>query len=223
MPLGNDPTPLAELEAGFGTVTATAEQLISHNATMHSREALAAGLKPVNEDLTEHVRDNLGDLESHLGDQELANVHVHGSGAGAMIQYVYVDERNAHVKGHVPFAEVFGDRQLKRRAEARRVRDTNPDEAAERAATEERAAMQQDAADALADARREAEELLEKARAQAEETLADARAEVERIQEEGAEDVQAAADKAREEQEKAEAKQQQSAAKPSAPRAAAKK
>lgn len=222
MPLGNDPTPLAELEAGFGTVTATAEQLISHNATMHSRQALAAGLKPVNDDLTEHVQDNLDKLEDYLGDTEVANVHVHGSGAGAMIQYVYVDDRDAHVKGHVPFAEVFGNSQLKRRAKAQRVRATNPDEAAEEAAAEERATMQQDAADALADARREAEELLEKARAQAEETMADARAEVERIQAEGAEDVQDAADKARAEQEKAEAKQS-SAAKPSAPRAAAKK
>lgn len=209
MPLGNDPTPLAELEAGFG-VAANASELIKANSESRSEEQRALQLKRVNDDLTNQVRDDFGKLESHLGDDvevDPENVTVRGSGASAIIQYVYVGPRGSNEKGYVPFAEVHGSAAAKRRRRAMEVERTTPDEAAQKAAAERERQAEREAAEAQAEHEAKVEEILADARAKAEEELAKAREEADKIRADAAEEAQKAADKARSDTEKAKAKQ----------------
>jgi molecular chaperone DnaK (HSP70) len=205
MPLGNDPTPLAELEAGFG-VTANAEELVKQNAARFSSEQLSAGLKPPNEEYGRHLDDNFDALEKHVG-QEVVNAEVRGSGGGAVIQYVTVGPRDEHVKGYVPFVELFGDKAAKDRRASRVASRTTPDEAAMRAADSRLQEADRDAQAELEKAQEKAREAIEKAREEAEKVIQDAQAEADRIREKASEDAQKAADKAREDAEKARAQQ----------------
>lgn len=203
MPQGNDPTATSELEAAFG-VTANAQELIDYNRSRMSTEQRAIGLKPENGPLTAEVRDDLAALSDHVG-QELApeNVTVRGVGSGALIQYIYVDHRDANAKGYVPFVEVYGsDKERKARSDRVAAR-TTPDEAAQAAADERTREAEAEAAEAVRQAQADAEDTLAKARAAAEETLADANADAEKIRADAAADAQKAADKAREDAEKA--------------------
>lgn len=206
MPLGNAPTPLDELEQGFG-VTANAEELVRANHARMTEEQRAGGMKPVNYDLTEQVREDPSKLEDHAG-VELApeNITVRGTGGNAIIQYVYVGARDSNEKGYVPYVEVYGDSKA-RKARAQRVAEReDPNEAAQRAADERIRKADEEAADRVREAQEKAEKILADAREKAEKELAKAREEAEESRAAAAEEAQQAADKAREESEKAKAK-----------------
>lgn len=199
MPLGNDPTPVTELEQSFG-VTSSAEELIKANQARMPEEQRAGGLKAVNEPLNSHVRDRLGELEDHVG-FEVADFNVRGTGSNALIHYTYVGPRDAHEKGYVPFADVFGDKLLKRRREESVALRTDPEEAAQAAVAKVVADADADAQAKLRAAQEEAQQIIDKAREQADKAIRDARAEGERVRASIAEEAQKAAESAREQAE----------------------
>jgi hypothetical protein len=203
MPLGNDPTPLAELEAGFG-VTSSAEELIKANQSRMTNEQRASGMKPVNDELTGQLLDDQSKLEDHLG-HEVVNASVRGNGASALIHYVYIGSRDAHESDYVPFADVYGDKAAKQRRSALQARQTDPDEAASAAASEKLREADEQAAQTMADARAEAEKLLSDAKAKIDKLVEDASAKIEKQREQVPEEAQSAAEKAREDAEKAKA------------------
>lgn len=205
MPAGNDPTPLAELEQSFG-VTSSAEELIKANHARMSDEQRAGSLKAANEGLTTHVRENLDELEGHLG-HEVAEATVRGTGAQALIHYAYIGPRDAYEKDYVPFADVFGSDLAKQRRANLEAKRTDPDEAAREAAAQTVREADAKAAERLREAQAEADRIVADAREEAETAVREAQEEAARQRESLAADAQKAADAAREqaEQDKAEA------------------
>lgn len=200
MPMGNDPTPLTELEAGFG-VTSNAEELVAANFERMDATQRAGGLKPINEPLTEEL--DLAAVQSHVGDgvELVGRTVVRGSGAKAIISYTYVGPRGGVEKGYVPYVELFGSATEKRAAKA----TVDPDEAAGRAAREKRDKAEAEAQAKVDKARREAADVAAKAREEADKVLAEATAEAQRIREKAEQDAAKAGDKAREDADKAKA------------------
>lgn len=203
MPAGNDPTPLAELEQSFG-VTSSAEELIRANQNRMTDEQLAGGLKEVNEPLNEHVQANLDKLEDHVG-HEVVDARVRGKGSSALIHYTYVGPRDAHEKGYVPFADVFGSDLLKQRRASLEQSRITPDDAAQAAVDQVVAKAESDAQSKLTDAKTEAERILADAKAKAEELTQNAVREADETRAAVAEEARKAAEDARAEAERKQA------------------
>jgi vacuolar-type H+-ATPase subunit H len=195
-PAGNDPTSLAELEQSFG-VTSSAEELIKSNHSSMTDEQRAGALKPPNDDLTNHVREDLSALEEHLG-HEVVDATVRGSGAFALIHYAYIGARDAYEKDYVPFADVYGDDRLKQRRAQLQARAGDPDKAARSAAAEKVREADEQAAETLRKAREEADRVLADAKEQVAKIVADANAKAAEDREDLPEQAQKAADEARE-------------------------
>jgi vacuolar-type H+-ATPase subunit H len=200
MPAGNDPTSLAELEQSFG-VTSSAEELIKANHARMTDEQRAGSLLAVNDQLTNYVRENLGDLESSLG-HDVVDATVRGTGARALIHYAYIGPRDAYEKDYVPFADVYGDELLQQRRAQLQARSADPDQAARTAAAEKVREADEEAADTLREAREEAEKLLADTREQVAKLVADANEQAAKQREGVPEQAQKAADDAREQAEK---------------------
>jgi vacuolar-type H+-ATPase subunit H len=196
MPLGNDPTPIAELEAGFG-VTSSAEQLITANFARMTNEQRAGTLLPVNDDLTGELRANLGKLEDHLG-HEVTDATVRGSGTRALIHYVYINARDANEKDYVPFADVFGDDLLKRRRSNLVARTTRPEDAGREAAQEKLVEAESAGRQIIQDAQAKAQELLRDTEAKVQEMIRQAVADAEEKRQKIAQDAAEAEQDARE-------------------------
>jgi vacuolar-type H+-ATPase subunit H len=195
-PAGNDPTPLAELESSFG-VTSSAEELIKANHASMTGEQRTSQLLPVNEQLTDHVRENLDQLEEQLG-HEVVDATVRGSGAKALIHFAFIGSRDSYEKDYIAFADVYGDDQLKQRRAQLAASATKPDEAARAAAAEKVREADQEAAETLRKAREEAKKVLADAHEQVAKIVEDANEEAAKAREDLPEQAQKAADEARE-------------------------
>jgi flagellar biosynthesis GTPase FlhF len=216
MPLGNDPTPQAELAREFG-VTSNAEELINSNKERFPRALREALNLPVTqillgEEVAQEGDPKLGDtqrdddavskLEDHVGHSVLRAV-VRGTGARRVITYSYVDDRGSTEKGYVPYAELFGTAKEKREARA----GQSPDEAAEQAAAAKLQEAEEKAAQILKDAQEKASKALEEAQRAAQEAQEEAQAKIAKIeadaQEKAAKAAEAAEKKAQREAAKA--------------------
>jgi hypothetical protein len=197
MPMGNDPTPIAELESAFG-VTSSAEELVKQNHQRYTDEQRAGLMKPVNETLNADLQDDeLGKLEDELG-HEVIDAVVRGSGASAIISYTFVGPRDSVEKDYVPYADVYGDSKLKKRRKESQALKQDPAEAGQAAAAQRMQEADREAAEKIAEAQAEATRILEDAKREAQEAVESVREEVQKIRDEAVKDAPKAAEKASE-------------------------